>query len=268
MLTEVNDSVAVASQAAVVRPWDSNVCLLVDAPVAPPSEAATGRVPFTEGLSPEHRGMMPGYDSGIMAVVFAVFLLLSVNFSHYSTFLKTFAQDLWNVRRRMNNSSLGGHTVSETRIVFSLVALACTCEGILAYSLLHTRLFTGLPAVVGLLVCIGVAGVYYCFQTIAYNVTGYAFTDSESRLLWLRGFNASQSLLGLTLVVPALLTLFNPSLAATMAAAGIFFYAVARIIFVCKGFRLFYENLLSLLYFILYFCTLEIAPLVLMFKIH
>ena len=53
-----------------------------------------------------------------------------------------------------------------------------------------------------------------------------------------------------------------------MVATGSVLYLVVRLIFICKGFRLFYDNLLSSVYFILYLCTLEIAPLILLYKGH
>ena len=52
-----------------------------------------------------------------------------------------------------------------------------------------------------------------------------------------------------------------------MAATGIVLYIIARVIFICKGFIVFYDNFYSLLYFILYLCTLEIAPIAIMVKI-
>lgn len=259
------DSAAVTPP-VVARSWDTGVCTILDSPVAPVAERGTGRVPFASGLRGEGLSRLPGYDSGVMTLVIVIFLLLSANFRHYSTFVKTFAQDLWDVRRRTSGLP-GGHTVSETRIVVSLVVLAFTCEGVLAYSVLHARVFAGMSAVAGLVSCIGVAGGYYLFQALAYNVTGYAFASPDGRVQWLRGFNASQSLLGLALVAPALVGLFNPDIAPGACAVGIVFYIVARIIFIFKGFRVFYENFFSLLYFILYFCTLEIAPLLILLKV-
>ncbi|MDE6169760.1 MAG: DUF4271 domain-containing protein, partial [Duncaniella sp.] len=48
---------------------------------------------------------------------------------------------------------------------------------------------------------------------------------------------------------------------------AVVFYFLTRILFICKGFRLFYDNFGSLLYFILYLCTLEIVPLVLIYRV-
>lgn len=38
-------------------------------------------------------------------------------------------------------------------------------------------------------------------------------------------------------------------------------YLISRILFIYKGFKIFYRNILDLFYFIVYLCALEITPL-------
>ena len=83
---------------------------------------------------------------------------------------------------------------------------------------------------------------------------------------WIKGFNASQSFLGLVLIVPTLLILFNPGMSVLLLSISVALYATARVIFISKGFRIFYDNYSSLVYFILYLCTLEIIPPVLIYR--
>lgn len=244
-------------------------CLRINSPVALATERGDTlcRDPgFRSGIEPQERAVLPGYDSGAMILLIGAFLILAFNFRHYSTFLKTFTQDLWSVRPRGN--VFDDHTVSETRIMVSLVLLVCICEGILAFCAVNAGSPAGaagvFPAIAS---AVGIAGGYYVWQLAAYSVTGYAFGSKGMRRRWLKGFNASQALLGLALTVPAVLALFNPAMAPALAAAGAVLYAIARIIFICKGFRLFYHNLFSLIYFILYLCTLEIAPLYFLWKV-
>lgn len=111
-----------------------------------------------------------------------------------------------------------------------------------------------------------VAAAYYLFEIAAYSTVGWVFGGKFAYTQWIKGFNASQSLLGITLIVPALIVLFNPSLGKSMTIIAIVLYGLARFIFICKGFRIFYKNPYSLIYFILYLCALEIAPLVSIFK--
>ncbi|MCM1292440.1 MAG: DUF4271 domain-containing protein [Bacteroides sp.] len=224
----------------------------------------TGRIPYTEGLTPVHRAELPGYNSGVMALLLGLFLLIAINFRHYTTFLKTFTQNLFSVRKRPNVFDERS-TTNETRILVSLILLVCVSEGILMFSCMRHEgyMLRTMPYV---LIFTAVAAIYYIFQLIAYRTVGFVFTSTNRALMWMKGFNASQSLLGITLIGPAVISLFYPSASGLLIGIGIFLYAIARIIFICKGFRIFYNNSFALIYFILYLCTLEIIPLIIIYK--
>ena len=59
---------------------------------------------------------------------------------------------------------------------------------------------------------------------MAYRIVGYVFTDKLSGRQWLKGFNASQSLLGMALTIPALVVLFNPDVAPIVVTIGVVCY--------------------------------------------
>lgn len=249
------------------QPFAPVLCREYQAPTsaAEKLQMTVGRVPYTRGVAPESREHLPGYDSGVLCLIIGVFLLLSYNFRHYSTFLKNFSYDLWSVRR--SDDSFGVRTFSETGIQMSVVLLACLCEGIIVNAAIDSSDYSlgypTFPVVAGLSL---VAVVYYLWQLLAYRIVGYVFTDKISARQWLKGFNASQALLGLALTIPALFVLFNPEQAPVVVTVGVVCYILARLIFIFKGFRLFYDNFGSLLYFILYLCTLEIVPPVIIYR--
>ena len=219
-----------------------------------------------EGKPPRERAMLPGYDSGVVCVLLGLFIFVVVNFKHYSTFLRTLIGRVWNVRKR-ENAFNEHNTVSETRLLVSMIMMVCFGEGALLFSHLYNTHVTTAPAVFTLLsVTMGVATAYYLLQLVAYATVGWTFGSSREVSQWLRGFNASQSLLGIAMIVPALVTLFYPETTAAMCGIGVVLYVVARILFICKGFKIFYHNLFSLVYFILYLCALEIAPLLIMYR--
>ncbi|MCM1163117.1 MAG: DUF4271 domain-containing protein [Muribaculaceae bacterium] len=249
-------------------PWAPHVCRETDGPATAAEKVlfTSGKIAYTEGLVPQPRTMLPGYDSGVLCLLIGLFLLLSYNFRHYSTFLKNFPTDLLSIRRREGTFEV--RTFSETGVLMSIVLVACLSEGIIINAAM-----TGLglsAAVPGVFFVIGsltlVAALYYLWQLGAYWTVGYVFTDKVSARLWMKGFNASQALTAFLLVVPALVVLFNPAATSIVVPLAVFFYILARSLFICKGFRLFYDNFSSLIYFILYLCTLEIVPLVAMYR--
>lgn len=245
---------------------DSILCRETDAPwsAREQKECIIGRVPYTEGIEPQPRHELPGYDSGVMTLVIGVFVIITLNFRHYTTFLKTFTQNLFSVRKRANVFDERS-TVSETRVLLSLILLLCLSEGILLFSFLRLR-GSLLPNLAGIGSLTVLAAVYYILQLVAYHTVGYVFTSRARAVMWLKGFNASQSLLGICIAPPALLALFNPAIVPTLLSISVILYVVARIIFIYKGFRIFYNNSLALIYFILYLCSLEIIPLIFIYK--
>ena len=252
---------------SVANPFGQKLCREQDAPSSAPEKLTmtVGKVPYTSGMVPSERKLLPGYDSGVLCMIIALFMLLAYNFHHYSTYLKNFSNDLWTVRRTDNSSAV--RTFSEPGIQMSIVVLACICEGIIINAGLNSGGFTTpLPMFPEIAALSLLAVVYYLWQLAAYRVVGYVFTDKLSARQWMKGFNASQALLGMALTIPALVVLFNPEQAAIVVMIGVVCYILARLIFIFKGFRLFYDNFGSLLYFILYLCTLEIVPPVLIYR--
>ena len=244
----------------------SRTCVADEAPqaLAEASGSHVGVVEYTTGIRPEERPLLPGYDDGVTALVTGIFVLLSISVSRHTTFLKTFASALLSGRRRSN--TFDDHTVDETRITAALLLICCVCEGILIYFGAVLGGFSGAPfgAIAS---ASGAAFLLLAIQTAAYCLIGYAFSLHQGDTLqWVRGFFASQALLGLMLTVPALSLIFYPGAAAIVVWVGVALYVIARLLFFGKGFRFFYTNLFSLLYFILYLCTVEIAPILFMWR--
>lgn len=223
-----------------------------------------GPIPYTQGLQPLTRPALPGQDSGVLTLLIGAFLILTYYARHYSTFFKTFASDLLSIRPREKTFSV--RTFSETGLQSAVIILTCLWEGILVNTLLtafghaHPSSFP----VIGILTAM--AAAYYLFQLGAYRTVGAVFTDKASARMWLKGFNSSQALAGMLLTVPALIALFNPGTFPIILPLAATFYVFARILFIYKGFRLFYDNIGSIVYFILYLCTLEIVPIVLLYR--
>lgn len=223
---------------------------------------------YLHGMPMRERPSLPGYDSGILTLFIVAVMLVSATGRNASTLMGRLGKDLWSLRRRAN--AFDDNTVGELGGVMALVFLTCVCEGTLVFSWMRhcgISLSTPLGGPFTLMpLAVGVAMLYYLFQLAAYDIFGYTFTDKVGRMQWLRGFNASQSFLGLGLLVPALAGLFYPAVAPTMCVLGGGMYVAARLLFIIKGLRIFLTDFSSFLYFILYLCTLEIAPIVLIMR--
>lgn len=217
---------------------------------------------FTSGLTTAMRPDMPGYSSEVLCVVIAVVLLVVFNIKQVPRYFSTLLTDLTSVRPR--GSIFDEHTLNETRIQFMLILMVCLSEALLMMSGLS---YVGLgvpPAatlkIIGVLM--GITVVFYFTQVLAYTVIGYAFTTPVYARLWVRGFTASQVLLGCALLLPALAVMFYPTTEIYVLPVAICLYFLARLAFIIKGIRIFYHNFSSTLYFILYLCSAEIVPVI------
>lgn len=179
-----------------------------------------------EGDKRQHSG---GTDSGLLTILTLIFVAMALNFRHCPRIFANLSGELLSVRHRAN--VFDEHTTNETRVLLLLIVQYVACLGILLYALVgqvrplgSDHIFRTTARFMAL-----VAG-YYCFQLCAYNLLGYVFSLPDGRRQWLRGFNASQSLAGLALIIPALLTIFYPDAARpTLIVAGCIYLSLIHI---------------------------------------
>ena len=222
--------------------------------------------PYLSGNEPMARTNHPGHDSGIMMLLAFTFILVSFSFKYYRRMLSTYGQDLWNVRNRAN--AFDEHTSNEHSVIGILIFQLCVYAGLLISAKINSIIPIN-PDKIMLTTCcmMGTYGLYYLFQLAIYSMVGYVFADKNGATQWIKGFNASQIFLGFTLILPSVISIFYPTTSGAMLTIASILYVVARLTFIFKGFRIFYKNLYSLFYFILYLCTLEIIPIIFVYKI-
>ena len=209
----------------------------------------------------------PLHDTPSMALLIAGLLAVALCYHTGYKYIENFFHYMFSTRRREN--MFEDHTVNETSIQAALIANTCIAEGFLIYfavqhlvpSLAQTLQASVFPHI---LAYCGIAAGFYIVQWLVYKVLGYTFSDKVGAKLWLDGFKASQSLLGLLLLPVLFLVMLYPGSGKLLLSVGGALYLVARLIFIYKGFRIFFSNLTSILYFLLYLCAVEIVPLVIL----
>ena len=206
----------------------------------------------------------PLHDTPSMAILLLGLLAVALSYHTGYKYIENFFHNMFSTRRREN--LFEDHTVNETGILVALIANTCIVEGFITYfavSLLRPDLSPALHANVFIHIAAftGIAVGFYIVQWLAYKLLGYTFTDSVGSKLWIDGFKASQSFLGLLLLCVLVPLMLFPSHGKMLLAAAALIYLVARLIFIYKGFRIFYGKLPSLFYFLLYLCAVEIVPL-------
>ena len=201
--------------------------------------------------------------SWLLTSLFAVFLIVALRYRKNSRFFSLMLHDVMEVRVRHNAFD---DTLRETTFIWLLNVLWCGAAGVLFYGLLfgsEGTLALDARAMRRMGVCIGMAGAYTVFLTAAYSAVGSLFSDGAKATLWVKGHLSTQGLESLALFPIALLGLCGPGLVGPMVMAGCIVFVLAKLLFIYKGFCIFFTQIASWVLFLYYLCSLEIVPVIL-----
>lgn len=208
--------------------------------------------------------------SWIFVGLIIIFVAVCLKFKNNPRYLKALFKDVQDVRTRHN---LFDNTVKETTFLMLLNIMWIACAGVLLWKALF--LMDGHPDMTGgsfsipwrplpgIGICCGVAAAYVLLMDLAYYVVGRIFSDARSTRMWLKGAGASIALEAFLFFPVSLVALCYPEWTEIllMIAAGVF--VLGKILFIYKGFRIFFHQMSSWLLFLYYLCSLEIVPLIL-----
>ena len=224
--------------------------------------------------------MAPGFleseaTSWIYVILFTVFILTCIRVRGNFKFIGAFFRDLVVVREREN---LFDVTVKETSFIFLALLLSGCSIGVLLS--LAVPIFGGsvpikselpdfgfaitgdlLPAVT----CMTLACVYIGAMWICYAVVGKVFSDTLHTWLWVRGFTSGIGLAAAVFFPLALSALAYPAFAREIVLVAFAMLILVKLLFIVKGFRIFFTESSLWVVFLYYLCSLEIVPLVITF---
>lgn len=213
-----------------------------------------------QGLDAPLRADTRTAGSWLLLAVIALICLVCARYKSNFKYLKQLLHNLTSVREREN---LFDDTAKETSFMILLNMLCAVTVGLL--------LFVGLAAsdaippdpadiTADVWTCIIAVGIYCFLMPAAYYIAGIIFSDITHTRLWVRGFLASQAILGIMLMLPALAALFYPAAALPIVAAAAIIFLIIKIIFITKSFRIFFSHFSSWVLFLYYLCILEFIP--------
>ncbi|MDE6866253.1 MAG: DUF4271 domain-containing protein [Muribaculaceae bacterium] len=209
-----------------------------------------------------------GAMSWIWLGILALFVVVALKFKNNYRYLKAVGDDLTDIRVRQNAFD---ETVKETSFLVLLNLLWVVCAGVLLWKTVMVTTPHSLAEsfgirdnlTLGIGICVGVSAAYVVMMFLAYWLVGRVFTDKMRARMWLKGAGASQGLEVILLFPLALLTLcYEPwtLILLEISACG---FILGKIVFIYKGFRIFFNQFSSWMLFLYYLCSIEIVPLVL-----
>ena len=125
-------------------------------------------------------------------------------------------------------------------------------------------------SMVGFFTLVGKGAAFFAlfllYKYLTYNLIGFVFFSKERTQLWNNSFTSVVCLSGIFLFIPAMLFFYIETLS-VFSFYFILFYLVFIVLFVFYLiYRVFFRDKVPLLYFILYLCAQEIAPVFIIYK--
>ena len=219
-----------------------------------------------QGEKPVPYESTPLHDASIMGLVLLSFFFIAITYRTGHKYISDFTHNMFSVRKR--NNVFDDHTVSETQIMTALIGNTCLLEAIALYlgiQYLFPDINISSHVTLAVLGLAGITLIYYLAQFVLFHLLGFVFSNKVDTKLWIDGFKATQSILGLCLFPITFIMLLYPVTVEVMLIIALALYFIARCIFISKGFRIFFNNFSSSVYFILYLCTVEIIPVIVTF---
>lgn len=222
---------------------------------------------FARQAAPEESYSVAGdVMSWVFLALAVLFCLSAFRFKGNSRYMRALISDLTDTRIRHNAFD---DTVRETSLLTALNITWVACAGILLWQSMSVWPMAGLlpgPAVTpgaGILLCCGVCGCYLALMVCAYWSVGRVFSDARHTRLWVKGAAAATALETFLLFPAPLITLSSPQFTTEALVFSLAVFAAGKIMFLYKGFRIFFNQITSWLLFLYYLCSLEIVPLIL-----
>lgn len=199
--------------------------------------------------------------SWLMLIVVGIFVTVCFRYKNNFKYIKVMISDLTEIRSRSN---MFDDTVRESSFMIALNVMCVVSVALLFHlsSNLYIESFSVLPLAKSILISIGVTIAYYVFQIASYWVCGNVFGDSLKTSIWLKGFTSNQGLLGVILFPIALISMFYSVASEEMFIIGATCFILGKIVFIFKGFRIFFTEISSWLLFLYYLCSVEIIPMI------
>ncbi|MDR0371630.1 MAG: DUF4271 domain-containing protein [Prevotellaceae bacterium] len=223
---------------------------------------------FDLASMPRHAGIpfevLPKNESWVVLLLFAIFFFAALIFRYSQNLILENFDSFFQVKKRQSIFSKSTH--GEVRIQYALTLLSL---GIISFFIYvqfwsNERPFSFSTYLVILSISIG----YTLLKFMLGKLIGYVFISTENFTPVIFSYNWILIYLGVGLFFITLLQTYSDLSQNLITSIGISLCLIAFVILVVKLFQIFYRKTVASFYIILYLCTLEILPLLLLLKVY
>lgn len=207
-------------------------------------------------------------DDVVTSSLLISFLLLVWVLSHSWKFLRDLIKEFFRHRLRGNLFADKAEVKLQGRGI--LLVQAAFMHGILFYDYVQHEqpaVFEQVSPYVMLAAATGVIVGYYLLKVAAYQTTNTTFFPAANNKMWDDHLLASVLLTGCLLLPLTLLVVYFDLPFYETALSYVLLVAFVKSLLFYKGYRIFFNTTLGKLHIILYFCALEIVPLLMLWGV-
>lgn len=172
-------------------------------------------------------------------------------------------------RDRVRDNLFAERTDTEMSGRIFLIFQTCFLLGILFFDYTQecmTEVFNNVSPYLILGVGVGSCCLYYLLKVLLYTCVNHVFFDREQASRWTEAYLFSVFVLGMALLPLVLLVVYFDLSFGNLRVLFILILGMVKILLFYKCFRVFFKYLTGGLHLILYFCALEILPLLVLWR--
>lgn len=206
-------------------------------------------------------------NDGIACILLACFLLTTYVLGNDKRYLIQQFRDFFYTRER--SSIFNQQTANEIHHRLLLILQTCLLTGILflSYNINRHTIDTSQSNVLIYLLCAtGILLVYLLLKWALYRFINWIFFDTIKSQMWIQSYFFILSILGILYFPLTLIAVYCDSSTSFIAFGSLLAFIFMNFLLFYKSFSIFFNNSHGFFYLIVYFCTLEILPFLILWK--
>lgn len=223
----------------------------------------TGNVPNItfngfEGIS---HPSLPANENWVFITLLVLLSLSVISVLRSSGWLTNSMKDFFKVKERV--SIFNKSTVSDFQSRSLLILFSIGIFSLYSFLMLHSDISNFQFDI--FLRILGVTAGFFLIKFITIKIIGYVFIHPSKQKLGLESYFNVLTYLSFALFPLLVIQIYSPeNLRYYISLFGVFLCILASLVYIIKLFLIFFDNFVATFYILLYLCTLEILPVVLL----
>jgi len=208
---------------------------------------------------------LPQTEDWVFIILLVLFFLLVYSITRSSDLISDTIKTFFQIKER--SSIFSKAAVNDSRFRFFMIIFAIGVLSFYVYLVMHKSNTPFSIKEFGLFLL--VTGLFFGLKLFIFDLIGYVFLTPASLKMAKDGYFNVVSFLGVVLFPLIFLQIYIPdNYTRLIEVVSLIISLTACILIIIKLFQIFYRKILASFYILLYLCTLEFLPLIVLYKVY